>query len=270
MTIVVVFDMAYVSGSNWHMAPLASPFSTKPLSTWIQDLQHAVTPEDRYRAVLAVSALSSLPERLQWLQIALNDVDSGVRALAAKLLGEFPKGEKSPAIDFDWAAIEADLALRLADDDPDVRFESARALGRIRPQLTAPRDLLVSLLDDEGTQPLMLAVVVSALGERHDNECSILTPRLKRLLSHPQAEVRENSAAIVAESTTLAAGLIPELVTALDDDEPIVREKAAIALGVAGVCSPEVLAGLLAATTDEDEVVAQVARDSHKRLTDGI
>lgn len=250
------------------MAPLGSPFSTKPLSAWIQDLQHAAAPEDRYRAVLALKAVGTWSEQLQWFQQALQDVDSGVRALAAKLLGESPREEKSTATDFDWSNIEAALALRLTDDDPDVRFESARALGRINPQLTAPRDLLVSLLEDEGTQPLMLAVVVSTLKERRDPECRILIPRLKQLLHHPQAEVRENTAAIVADSPILAAGLVPDLIAALEDDEPLVRENAAIGLGIAGVRSADVLAGLLAATADEDEVVAQVAKDAHKRLSE--
>lgn len=251
------------------MAPLGSPFSTKPLSAWIQDLQHAVAPEDRYRAVLALKAVGNWPERLQWFQQALQDVDSGVRALAAKLLGESPRAEKPTATDdVDWSTIEAALTLRLTDDDPDVRFESARALGRINPQLKAPRDLLVSLLEDEGTQPLMLAVVVSTLKERRDPECSILIPRLKQLLHHPQAEVRENTAALVADSPILAAGLVPDLTAALEDDEPLVRENAAIGLGIAGVRSADVLAGLLAATADEDEVVAQVAKDAHKRLSE--
>ncbi|MFO1044874.1 MAG: HEAT repeat domain-containing protein [Planctomycetaceae bacterium] len=251
------------------MAPLASPFSSKPLSNWIQDLQQAATPEDRYRAVLAVSALGDCSARLQWFQHALKDVDSGVRALAAKLIGEAPNHEKKPQVTFDWSPVEADLALGLKDPDPDVRFEVARALGRINPQLASPRELLISLLHDEETQPLMLAVVVSALAERKDHDIPVLIPRLKQLLGHPQAEVRENTAAFVAGSQSLAAGLTLELIAALDDDEPLVRENAARALGTAGVRSPEVLAGLQMASADEDEIVAQVAQDAHQRLAAG-
>ena len=248
------------------MLPLTSPYSAKPLSEWIEDVRAAIAPEDRYRAVLAVSVLGTHTDRLQSCRQALDDTDSGVRALAAKQLGEFKRRDEEPAPDGTWQSIETDLVERLGDDDPDVRFEAARALGRINPKLTAPREFLIKLLDDEETQPLMLAVVVTALGERCDHDASSLVPRLRKLLGHSQAEVRENTSAVIAASQAISAGLVQELIAALDDNEPIVRENAARGLGAAGNSSTAVLAGLLTASTDEDAGVAQAACEAHQRL----
>ena len=63
-----------------------------------------------------------------------------------------------------------------------------------------------------------------------------------------------------------AAGVVEPLVIALDDEEPLVRENAALALGRAGVASDEVVAALRAAATDEDEVVATVAKNALTEL----
>ena len=136
----------------------------------------------------------------------------------------------------------------------------------MNPQLMSARDILVSMLDDEETQPLMTAVVVSALGERQDSDASAMIPRFRKLLGHSQAEVRENVSAVVVGLGLAAAGLVAELIAALDDDEPIVRENAAAALGGAGVNSQQVLAALSMAVGDEDEGVAAAARAAHARL----
>ncbi len=247
------------------MAQFASPFSNRPLPAWIEDLQRAGSADDRYRALLAVISMASPPESVRWCRHSLRDVDSGLRALAAKSLGELKR--RTVESDAAWPEISTELVERLGDEDPDVRFEAARALGRVNPQLTEALDVLLSLLDDEGTQPLMIAVVVSALGERPDADAEVLVPRYRHLLAHPQAEVRENVSAVVAGSGTVAAALVRELIAALDDDEPIVRENAAVALGRSGNNSPEVLAALTTAAGDDDEGVAMAARDAQARLS---
>ena len=249
------------------MAQFASPFSNRPMSDWIEDLQGAGSADERYRALLAVISTASPPESVRWCRHSLRDADSGLRALAAKTLGELKR--RAVADDAVWPEIGAELAERLSDEDPDVRFEAARALGRVNPRLTEARDVLLALLDDGGTQPLMIAVVVSALGERPDADADVelLVPRFRHLLAHPQAEVRENVSAVVAGLNAVAASLIGELIVALDDDEPIVRENAALALGRSGRNSPDVLAALATAAGDDDEGVATVARDAHARLS---
>ena len=249
------------------MAPIALPFSDRPLSGWIEELQQSESAENRYRALLAVNAASKPLDAVRWCRLSLGDLDSGVRALAAKQLGEW----KRRALECEaWTEVGAELADRLNDPDPDVRFEAARALGRVNPQLTSARDILVSMLDDEETLPLMTAVVVSALGERQDSEASALIPRFQKLLEHSQAEVRENVSAVVAGLGLAAAGLVTELIAALEDDEPIVRENAAIALGEAGVDSQQVLAAISMAIRDEDEGVAAAARAAQAKLQDGV
>lgn len=249
------------------MAQFSSSFSNRPLSAWIEALQGAGSADDRYRALLAVISTAPPQEAVRWCRHSLRDVDSGVRALAAKSLGELKRRVIEGEVP--WPEIGTELAARLHDEDPDVGFEAARSLGRVNPQFTDARDVLLSLLDDEGTQPLMIAVVVSALGERPDatGDAELLIPRLRQLLAHSQAEVRENAAAVVAGLGSVAAELVMELIVALDDEEPIVRENAALALGRSGVNLPQLLAALTAASDDDDEAVAAAAREARALLS---
>ncbi|MBS0206883.1 MAG: HEAT repeat domain-containing protein [Planctomycetes bacterium] len=247
----------------------ASPFSKRPLSAWVEDLQQAPSPDDRYRALLAVICLGTGAEAVRWCCHALKDADSGVRALAAKQMGECRRradvlkaGETEA-----WDRVGDLLAVCLQDADPDVRFEAARSLGTVRPQLSDANAVLLSLLDDEGTQPLMTAIVVTALAERPDKSAADLIPRFQKLLQHSQAEIRENVTAAIAHSKPIAAALVSELTAALEDDEPLVRENAAISLGVSGIESPTALEALLTAEQDEDEGVADAARAAYSRLT---
>ncbi len=253
------------------MPRIVSPFANRPLAAWIEDLQQSQAPDDRYRALLAVNSLGTAQDAMRWCGHLLNDADSSVRALAAKQLGERKRASASAATadqDLSWTDIGAALVARLHDDDPDVCFEAARALGAINPQVTDARHVLMSLVDDEGIQPLMLAVVISVLGERLDIDAGDLVPRLRKLIVHSQAEVRENATALAAKLGSGTAELITELIVALDDDEPIVRENAAVALGQAGVKSPEIIAALQTASNDEDEVVAASAKAAIVRLSE--
>ncbi len=246
------------------MARIDSPFSGRSLDEWINALQQATTPDERYRALLAIKSLGTLDDTAVWSRHSLSDADSAVRALAAKQLGELKRlstGDVTP-----WIDIANELTARLSDSDIDVRFEAARALGRIRSNDESSKGVLLSLFDDEGIQPLMTAAIVTALGERSDVDLALLAPRYGRLLSHEQAEVRENVSAAVAAWGPQAAALVDPLVIALDDEEPLVREHAALALGRADVASESVIAALKTASADEDEVVAETAREALSRL----
>lgn len=243
-----------------------SPFSSRSAEEWINVLQQSSSADDRYRALLGVNSTGSPQQALEWCARSLGDADSGVRALAAKQLRELKSRAADQTSSETWSSTSASLQQCLSDEDPDVRFEAARSLTQVAPECTAAREVLLTLLDDEGTQPLMLAVVVTAVGERTDLPAELMLPRFQRLLGHPQAEVRENSSAVVCQWGPKAAALVGELITALDDDEPIVRENAAIALGGAGVTSEHVLKALEIAATDEDEGVADAARGACEQL----
>lgn len=245
-----------------------SPFSNRSVEEWGNSLQQATSADDRYRALLAINSLGTEEAILDACRRSLGDADSGVRALAAKQIrGLRPRaGTEQPALEEAWLPIADLLETCLADEDPDVRFEAARTLTQVAPERAGARDVLLALLDDEGTQPLMLAVVVTALGERTDLGAGSLLPRFQKLLRHAQAEVRENTSAVICRWGAEVAPMVSELIAALDDDEPIVRENAAIALGRCDVSTAEVLCALQTATEDEDEGVAAAARDAAQNL----
>ena len=247
-----------------HMARIVTPFSGRSLDEWIEVLKQATAPDERYRALLAVKSLGSPDDAVAWSCHSLSDADSAVRALAAKQLGELKRLSTDGLAP--WIEIANELSERLGDSDIDVRFEAARAVGRVRTNDEPSMSVLLLLLDDEGIQPLMIAAIVAALGERPDVDPALLVSRYGRLLSHEQAEVRENVSAAVAAWGPQAAALDEPLMLALDDEEPLVREHAALALGRVGVASHEVMAALRTASADEDEVVAETAREALRRL----
>lgn len=246
------------------MARIVSPFSGRSLEEWIEVLQHAPMSDERYRALLAVKSLGSLDDAVVWSRHSLNDADSAVRALAAKQLGELCRPSSGATVQL--TEVGRELFGRLSDSDLDVRFEAAKALGRVQSSDESSMEVLLSLLDEEGVQPLMIAAIVAALGERPEFDVSPLIARYGLLLSHEQAEVRESVSAAVAAWGSRASSLADPLVIALDDEEPLVREYAALALGRAGVISDEITAALRTALTDEDEVVAGKAREALRHL----
>ncbi len=246
------------------MARMVAPFSDRSLEEWTVVLQQAASPDERYRALLAVKSLGSVEEVVASSRRSMNDDDSAMRALAAKQLGELKELDSTHAAL--WDDIATELISRLSDSDVDVRFEAARALGRVHNSNVSARNVLLALLEEEETQPLMLASVVTALAARSDVDLAALAARYGTLLSHEQAEVREAVSAAVAVWGLPAAALIDPLLLALDDEEPLVRENAALALGRAGVASEAVAAALRTAATDEDEVAASVARDALLQL----
>ena len=70
------------------MARMVAPFSDRSLEEWTVVLQQAASPDERYRALLAVKSLGSVEEVVASSRRSMNDDDSAMRALAAKQLGE--------------------------------------------------------------------------------------------------------------------------------------------------------------------------------------
>jgi HEAT repeat protein len=212
---------------------------------WIDDLQSR-NPKEAEQATAEVEArgTAALPVIRRTLQDpAAQDARKKAALKACAILGA-RASEAIPDIaellpDPDYAA-EAGLALSfmgsaavpalqsaLDDDDPAVRKEAVRSLGKIRerasidPQIVVP--ILLNALDD--SEPEVRQVAVTYLGIVRDE---------------PQKEV-------------------PALVQALGDDAPEVRAAAATALGAYGPDADAAVPALRKAMSDKDEQVRREA-----------
>lgn len=246
------------------MARRLTPFSERTLDQWKIALQRDAAPDERYRALLAIKSLGTPEDLVEWCRHSFNDADAAIRALAAKLIGDLKRETNCETIP--WTELAEKLITQLSDSDHNACFEAARALGAVRPEASAAREVLLSLLDLEGIQPLTLASLISAIDERTDVDPKLIADRYGPLLNHQQSEVRENVSAAIANWGNHASLLVEPLVIALEDEEPLVREKAALALGRAGNNTVQVLDALTLATADEDEIVARTAKEAIEQL----
>ena len=244
------------------MPPIPKPFDSQSIADWIAQLQKNDSPEQRLRALQAIGLLGGPDEITRWAVHALRDNDSTIRALAAKLIG----GLRLSVSD----ETETLIASLLQDSDPDVRFESARALLRTKSKRSdhvVP--VLFSFLDEEETQPLMVAAILNTFVEaevipgRVESE---LLPRLLRFLDHDRAEVREANSTVFAKWPAFCESCTDQLLPLLDDSEPVVREQIALAFGQSKINSEKVREGLRIASQDEDTEVARVATEALQRL----
>ncbi len=225
-------------------------------------------PAERYRAVMGLAAQPDRLAAIIDLQHGLDDTDSAVRAGAARRLAEFALPSSRIGDASFWLAITNRWQVLLDDHDPDVRFESIRGLLHLDPHHTTAVAELWKLFHIDEVHPLMLAAMLKVLGDIGPRD---VPPgwQWSALLRHPHAEVREQAARTaglwrVQESSS-------DIVFLLDDDEPFVREEAARALGLIGQCDASVLAALRTASEEEDEVVAETARQSLEVLqTKGV
>ncbi|MBW4501373.1 MAG: HEAT repeat domain-containing protein [Scytonema hyalinum WJT4-NPBG1] len=108
------------------------------------------------------------------------------------------------------------------DEDSDVRYRAASALGEIKSEAAIPQ--LIKLLEDEDSDVRYRAA--SALGQIK-SEAAI--PQLIKLLEDEDFDVRYRAASALGEIKPEAA--IPQLIKLLEDEDSDVRYSAASALG---------------------------------------
>lgn len=239
-----------------------SPFAGRPLSAWLQVLSTGSDAEERYRALQAVIALGREDEVVGLIRQGLDDADSAVRAGAARWLARSAEKSSRPGAPDDWKSIQSVWEKLLKDDDPDVRFESARGLLALTPDHAAALAVVLEFLRDPETQPVMQVSILKTLSQAGMRLSADSAPWLP-LLQAGQAEVRETAARTVGHCGVAAAGEFSSaLIALLNDEEPFVREEAARALGNSPTAPEEMLTALEAAANDEDTLVAEAAQAS--------
>ncbi len=147
----------------------------------------------------------------------LKDQDPAVRRMAAEVLGKIGQSEGSPAL------VEA-----LTDPNPLVREASTWALSRVAADDAEVGLLLAARLDDSSEAVKQVAAL--SLGEFQSTPA--LVERLVTLLQN--ADVRTRRAVVLALTSIEAPAAYPALVGALRDEDSIVRQGAAAALGELG------------------------------------
>jgi len=244
------------------MSHFKSPFADRPLSAWLQILSTASDAEERYRALQAVIALGREDEVAGLIRQALDDADSAVRAGASRWLARCAEKSSRPGAPDDWKSIQFVWEKLLKDDDPDVRFESARGLLALGADHAAALAVVLEFLRDPETQPVMQVSILKALSHAGVRLSADSAPWLP-LLQGGQAEVREAAARTVGHCGIAAAGEFSSaLMALLNDEEPFVREEAARALGHSPIATGEMLTALEEAAKDEDTLVAEAAQVS--------
>jgi hypothetical protein len=212
-----------------------------PMCAWL--VRNAPEPEARWRAADALGRIgkAATPAAAE-LVAALSDRDPLVRGVAVRAIGElapevpgampglvalFPDVEAIRAVSR-FGPAGADAVPRLIEllrhEDPTVRWQAARTLGKVR-------------------EPAVPSV-----------------PELVRLTgSDSESLVREHAAEAIGDIGPAAAAGIPALVQALKDPVPRVRRDAVRALGQMGPTAKGVLADVRLATQDPDADVKAAA-----------
>jgi HEAT repeat protein len=241
-----------------------NPYADRPLSEWQRLLEAPGSVEERYHAWLAVTGLSS-PEDIWELMIeTLSDPEPELRAATAHWMASVINRQSfHPPADLRAPTLERLTGL-LTDGDPDVRFavvEAHVALGECSPPVA---EVVLSLIQDPATETTSLAGLV-----RLTSYLPMLAPelvaRLGQWLTADSAELREAAAQTLAVWGPRSSPAVTALIVALDDEEPVVREAAAKALGHQEAVDDEWRHALQAACADEDPGVAAAAQEALSR-----
>ena len=149
------------------------------------------------------------------------------------------------------------LRAALADQDPDVRWQSARALGEIGD--AGSREALARALREDRDETVRehAAYALAALGA--DQGFAFFKEELKA------ESTTRRSRAVLALGKYGKGKFIPELAAALKDREPRVRMAAVNQLG--DTRQKQVIPALIAALGDDDYKIRERARSALERLT---
>ena len=203
--------------------------------------------------VFLLVSFASIPGHAQsyeitWLIETLRfDVDELERAEAARALGE--KGEEG------FVAIPY-LTEAMKDEDPGVRLRSAITLGKFGPVAQEAVPALISVLDDIFTG--VRAEAAFALG-KIGVPVDVVVPNLIETLNDPAWFVRMRAARGLA---SMGPQTLPELIQALQEENPLMRQAAAFALGEMGADAWDAVPWLTDALIDEDARVRELADEA--------
>lgn len=260
-----------------HSQPrVASPFAEHSLAEWQQRAVTLLDPAERGRAFQAIVALSAgSPAAFSDqhpLLPGLVDADPEIRGFVLRQLRRLlviaatpadagssdspPVTRRCPEA---WAKAAAPL---LRDADPDVQFAAAALLEHSLPHRPAVQETLTSLwartaelAELDWSNLVELIQVSQALEPGSDR----VAETFSGLLAHDRPEVREAVLRLLINWGFHGVRWEPQIIDLLDDEDPLVREQAVLALEAQGPATDVALIALQLSATDEDECVAAAA-----------
>lgn len=253
------------TGFSAHFNSPLSSLNSITMTDWLRKWQSDPNAEERYRALQQLTAANPTAHTVTEITRGLHDPDSAIRAGTVRWLAGLISRASRPGTAENWQAIQSAWGRLLGDPDPDVRFESARGLIYFSVDVAAAAAVLMTLLAEADTQPVMRAEILRTL-LKVPQAAVVASPDWPALFQHAQSEVREQAAALAGVWEPGNAERAAQLLPLVDDEDSFVREEAVRALGRIGVTSPELRAVLDGAIQDEDDVVARAAITARQLL----
>jgi HEAT repeat protein len=245
-------------------------YGSRSLPEWIAILDSPAAIEARYVAFAAVASLGKMADVQPWAERLCGDASADLRAAAIRWWAK--QAAQSDATDALRSAAVAHLRAAWSDADPDVQVEAVVAFQQLQPAATDHASVVWNLAQRNDAEPLTQARLARLLGRIPSLGNDALF-RLTTWLQSEQTDLREAAAAAIAEWLSHAPGqpvpaaVAEALITATDDEEPLVRESAALALGHIRPITPAITAALTVAAEDEDSQVAQAAQEALRLST---
>ena len=212
---------------------------------WLEQL-YSQNPRVAQQATSELNALGA--EALPRIRAVLTDPDADEKLIKAALKASGILGEKAaPLVD--------EVALHLAD--PRFTEEAAVALSFMGREAYAP--LQQGMTSDD---PVVRRESLRSLGklrERAPLDAQAVVPLLLEGLEDEDADVRVVAATYLGILGDDADAAVPALIEGLSDEEPEVRAAAATALGSFGDAGARAIPALRKATRDRDEDVSREA-----------
>ncbi len=216
---------------------------------WIEQL-HSPNPTEsaaaaRYVEQLGVRALPMIHATLQDPGATSDQVKAALKACgilgptAAPAIGEVAESLPDPsvtaeaavALSFMGRGAFAPLRDSLASDDPVVRRESLRSIGKLKDRAPLDWRAVLPLLVDgmKDSDAGVRTVAATYLGIVHEGGGAAV-PALIDGLKDPQADVRRASAAALGSFGAEAEPAVPALRKAASDSDPDVAREAGVTL----------------------------------------
>lgn len=253
LALVGVVALAAGAGALWHLygrQPVEEVVEQAPEEAdWLADL-HSANPQIADAAEQHVRKLgaNALPEIQEVLRDP--DVDVSIKKAAMKASGILgpaaapaipaiadhladPGLTADAAVALSYLGREAFTPLRdaLASNDPAVRREALRSLGKLRERAPLESRVVVPLLlkglqDPDGSVRVVSATYLGIIAQDMDGTVSMLVTALK----DPEVDVRIAAATALGSFPQHAAAILPALRKAMGDSNADVAREAGVAI----------------------------------------